>query len=238
MYKEKTVEIDGVIISMLGGFTFVLGFWLVFRVQQGYARWWEAVTLRANLRGEWFNAANALLAFCSLKREQRQEVLEFKHKVVRLFSLLHLSALEAVSSRPDLQLECLDLDGFDRISLEFMAETHDRVEVILHWIQQLVYRADIDGTLEVASPLLNQIYSTLAAGNVTFNDARKIAVYPIPFPFAQVVTVMLWAHWLQALLWRHKVSTVICPPRQNSANSVYKYIFADIYGHIYIYGHL
>ena len=43
---------------------------------------------------------------------------------------------------------------------------------------------------------------------------------------------------LQALLWRHKVSTVICPHRPNSANSVLKYIFVDIYGHIYIYGHL
>jgi len=107
-------------------------------VQQGYSRWWEAVTLLANLRGEWFNAANALLAFCSLKKAKRQEVVEFKHQMVRLFSLLHLAALEAVSSLPDVRLDCLDLDGFDRNSLEFLAETHDRVEVILHWIQQLV----------------------------------------------------------------------------------------------------
>ena len=148
------------------------------------------------LRGQWFNAINALLAFCSQKNEKAQDVLRFKHKVVRLFSLLYLSALEAVSSRPDLPLECFDLDGFDRKSLDFMAQTHDRVEVILHWIQHLIYRADIAGTLDVASPILTQVYSNLAAGNVTFNDARKIAVYPIPFPFAQIVTIMLMAHWV------------------------------------------
>ena len=34
------------------------------------------------------------------------------------------------------------------------------------------------------------------------------------------------------------MSTILCPKRLNSANSVYKYISVDIYGHIYIYGHV
>ena len=40
---------------------------------------------------------------------------------------------------------------------------------------------------------------------------------------------------LLVLLWRHKVSTILCPKPLNSANSVFKYIFGHIYGHIWTY---
>ena len=45
-------------------------------------------------------------------------------------------------------------------------------------------------------------------------------------------------HVLLVLLWRHFVSTILCPKRLNSANSVYKYIFVDIYTHILTYIHI
>jgi len=44
------------------------------------------------------------------------------------------------------------------------------------------------------------------------------------------------AQVLLVLLWRHRVSTLICPHRQNSANSVYKY--TDAHTHIYIYAYI
>ena len=34
-----------------------------------------------------------------------------------------------------------------------------------------------------------------------------------------------WIQFLLVLLWRHKVSILICPHQRNSANSVYKYIY-------------
>ena len=39
--------------------------------------------------------------------------------------------------------------------------------------------------------------------------------------------------FLLALLWRHKVSTILSPKRLNSVNNVYKYICVHIYTHIY-----
>merc|ERR1719506_3124213 len=84
--------------AAFGGFTFILGFLVVFRSQQAYSRWWEGGTLLQQLRGEWFNSFSSLLAFCSSKPEMVQDVTHFKHRLVRLTSLLYMVALEQVTT--------------------------------------------------------------------------------------------------------------------------------------------
>merc|ERR1711956_109985 len=67
--------------GLLSGFTFVLGFLVVFRSQQAYARWWEGGTLLQQLRGEWFNAFSCLMAFCNKAPEKQEDVLVFQHSL-------------------------------------------------------------------------------------------------------------------------------------------------------------
>merc|ERR1719183_781693 len=114
--------------SVLGGFSFILGFLVVFRSSQAYSRWWEGGTLLQQLRGEWFNAYSNLLAFCNTSPDRREDVRLFQHRLVRLVSLLYASALEQVTTMAKPDFELLDLDGFDHDSLEFMKEAHDRCE--------------------------------------------------------------------------------------------------------------
>lgn len=196
------VESDTVGTSILGGFTFILGFLIVFRVQQAYHRWWEGGTLLQQLRGEWFNAFSSLLAFCSSKPEMVQDVTHFKHRLVRLTSLLYMVALEQVTTCEDRSFEVIDLEGFEPESLHFMQDSHDRCEVVLQWIQRLIYIADDQQIIKVAPPILSRVYNQLGNGIVNLNNARKITDFPIPFPLAQMVTIMLLCHLV--------VTTIIC----------------------------
>merc|ERR1719310_34459 len=90
--KEDVMKVVGagdVAASVLGGFTFILGFLVVFRSQQAYSRWWEGGTLLQQLRGEWFNSFSCLVAFCNAAPEKQKDVQRFQLQLVRLFSLLY-----------------------------------------------------------------------------------------------------------------------------------------------------
>ena len=103
--------ISAVGTSVLAGFTSILGFLIVFRSQQAYARWWEGATLLQQIRGEWFNAYSSLLAFTNEAPAKDRDVFVFEHRLVRLFSLLYATALEQVSTSDDKQFEIIKLDG-------------------------------------------------------------------------------------------------------------------------------
>eukprot|EP00928_Gymnodinium_smaydae_P081941 TRINITY_DN65371_c0_g1_i1.p1 TRINITY_DN65371_c0_g1~~TRINITY_DN65371_c0_g1_i1.p1 ORF type:complete len:492 (-),score=36.87 TRINITY_DN65371_c0_g1_i1:159-1589(-) len=182
--------------DVLRGFTFVLGFLIVFRTQKAYSRWWEGGTLLQQLRGEWFNAVSNLIAFCNNAPEKRAEVERFQHQVVRLFSLLYGSALTQVSTMTDKTFEFIDLDGFDKHHMEFLGETHDECELVVQWLQRLIVEANTHDLVKIAPPILSRVYNQLGNGIVKLNNARKIKEFPIPFPLAQMITFMLFIHWL------------------------------------------
>lgn len=185
--------------SVFGGFTFVLGFLVVFRSQQAYGRWWEGGTLLQQLRGEWFNAFSCLVAFSNSAKEKEQDVERFQQQLVRLFSLLYCSALTQVSHMQVNMFELINLDGFDPKSLEFLEDKelcHDKAEVTLQWIQRLIVEAEQKAIIKIAPPILSRVYNELGHGIVNLNNARKIKEFPIPFPLAQIVMVMLFFHAL------------------------------------------
>jgi len=180
--------------SVFGGFNFILGFLIVFRSQQAYARWWEGGTLLQQLRGEWFNAFSCLIAFCNAAQEKQQDVFKFQQQMVRLFSLLHGSALMQVSQSSTNHFELIGLDGFDEHSLRFLQTCPDKCEVALAWIQRLIVESEQKQILKIPPPILSRVYNELGNGIVNLNNARKIKDFPIPFPLAQMNMVMLCFH--------------------------------------------
>lgn len=193
--SRETLAVEDVGASVLSGFTFILGFLIVFRSQQAYSRWWEGGTLLQQLRGEWFNAFSSLMAFCNTSKEKTEGVLNFQHRLLRLVSLLYASALEQVTTIHKPHLEVFELDGFELDHFAFMQTSHDRCEIVLQWLQRLIIDADRDGVIKVAPPILSRVYNQLGNGIVNLNNARKITDFPIPFPLAQMVTFMLCCHF-------------------------------------------
>lgn len=188
-------QMDGV-PAIWSGYTAVLGFLVVFRNNQAYSRFWEGATLVNQTRGEWFNAVSSLIAFCNTSEEMKDNVEHFQALMIRLASLLHCSALQEVCEIEDSSLEVFGTNGIGEESLAFLEIAHDRVEIIIQWLQRLILSAHSRNILIAPSPILSRSFQELSRGVVNLNNVRKIRDVPFPFPYNQVLILMLAVHWL------------------------------------------
>lgn len=178
--------------QIYSGFSFVIGFLVVFRTQQAYSRYWEGATLLKQVRGAWFNATSSLFAFCSSAVEKHKEVEQFQNLLVRLMSLLHCCALQRIAILEDEDFPVLDLEGVDSESLFFLTEKpNEKCFIILQWIQRLIMENMSNGVATVPAPILSRVFQELAQGIVSINDAEKLTEILFPFPYAQMVGFML-----------------------------------------------
>merc|ERR1711879_1080798 len=88
----------------------------------------------------------------------------------------------------------------EEASLNFLKTVHDRSEVVLQWVQKLIVDANEEKLLNIAPPILSRVYNQLGNGIVKVAAARKVSQMPIPFPYAQMVTCMLFFHFLMTPL--------------------------------------
>merc|ERR1711907_367011 len=68
--------------------------------------------------------------------------------------------------------------------------------------------------IKIAPPILSRVYNQLGNGIVNLNNARKITEFPIPFPLAQMITIMLLVHLC--------LTTIVC------ASSVSSTVWAGV----------
>eukprot|EP00448_Togula_jolla_P034220 CAMPEP_0170633156 /NCGR_PEP_ID=MMETSP0224-20130122/35779_1 /TAXON_ID=285029 /ORGANISM="Togula jolla, Strain CCCM 725" /LENGTH=499 /DNA_ID=CAMNT_0010962053 /DNA_START=155 /DNA_END=1651 /DNA_ORIENTATION=+ len=186
--------------SVWSGFTFILGFVTVFRTQQAYNRFTEAVDFTYQMGAEWFDCASSLMAFCRYSSEDWQKVDIFQQKVIRLFSMLHAAAIgELMTTQeqaPVFKVAMIDVESLDDDSLRAIRDTDCKVELIFQWIQQLMVVNVKSGVLSIPPPLLTRAFQELATGMSNFHGALKIAAVPFPFPYAQTCDCLMALHWL------------------------------------------
>eukprot|EP00746_Dinoflagellata_sp_MGD_P022754 gnl/MRDRNA2_/MRDRNA2_15326_c0_seq1.p1 gnl/MRDRNA2_/MRDRNA2_15326_c0~~gnl/MRDRNA2_/MRDRNA2_15326_c0_seq1.p1 ORF type:complete len:536 (+),score=90.38 gnl/MRDRNA2_/MRDRNA2_15326_c0_seq1:148-1755(+) len=180
------------------GFTFVVGFLLVFRTSQAYTRYAEGATLLHMMRGEWYDACSTLIAFTHASKKL-EDAIEVRHIMVRLFSLLHSCALQEIASLEDEEFPLIDIGGIDADSLDYIQllqsdSPHFKVDVVFQWIQCLVTQNLGSGVMPVPAPILTRVYQELSQGMVNFQNALKITDTPFPYPYAQMITVLLLLH--------------------------------------------
>eukprot|EP00929_Paragymnodinium_shiwhaense_P049406 TRINITY_DN2491_c1_g2_i1.p1 TRINITY_DN2491_c1_g2~~TRINITY_DN2491_c1_g2_i1.p1 ORF type:complete len:583 (+),score=133.26 TRINITY_DN2491_c1_g2_i1:90-1838(+) len=173
---------------------------LSFRTNQAFKRFWEGTSLLHQMRGEWFDSASCLMtfsrdAFCN--KGKIDEVREFRHTLLRLMSLMHASALAEISAESETGYDVLDIHGLDSETLKFLrnckANGFNRVEALQHMIQVLVTHNHHNGVLTIPPPILSRVYQTLSRGLVNLLNARKIKDTMFPFPYAQIIYVLLLA---------------------------------------------
>lgn len=63
----------------------------------------------------------------------------------------------------------------------------DKVSLVLMWMEEAISRAQVQGVLLIAPPILGRVYNELGAGLQAFNSAYRIALVPFPFCFAQMI---------------------------------------------------
>eukprot|EP00930_Biecheleria_cincta_P030638 TRINITY_DN21217_c0_g1_i1.p1 TRINITY_DN21217_c0_g1~~TRINITY_DN21217_c0_g1_i1.p1 ORF type:complete len:569 (+),score=124.84 TRINITY_DN21217_c0_g1_i1:84-1790(+) len=183
------------------GYTSILGFLVVFRNNQAYSRFWEGATLVRQVRGEWFNSVSALIAFSKKddpEKKQDRVLMEktnnFQELLVRLASALYCSALRQVCDLDENALQVLDLSEVTPESVQMLAEAHDRCQLIIFWLQALIIKAEKDRVLDVPSPILSRSFQELSRGMVNLTNLHKIKEIPFPYPYQQMLIVMLIIH--------------------------------------------
>jgi len=175
----------------------VLSGLLIFRVNQAMTRFWEGTGLLHQMRGEWFEAVNASVAFSSPSLAKRpEETLNFRHTIVRLMSLCHGSALCEIGGNPPDDCWSIDVAGLDAETLQHLKACVEvygfkHVEAILHLIQSLVTANLASGVLKIAPPILTRVYQNLSRGFVNLLNAKKIADTRFPFPYVQLISFFL-----------------------------------------------
>mmetsp|Transcript_82243 Transcript_82243/g.129476 ORF Transcript_82243/g.129476 Transcript_82243/m.129476 type:complete len:656 (+) Transcript_82243:82-2049(+) len=181
--------------------TAVIAILLGFRTRQAMGRFWEGTSLLHQMRGEWFDAASCLVSFSrdALSKNKYVEVWEFRHTLIRLMSLMHGSALDEISDNQEDKYEVLDIHGLDTTTLRFLRDCKEdydfnRVEALQHMIQVLVTHNHHSGVLTIPPPILSRVYQTLSRGLVNLLNAKKIKDTMFPFPYAQIIFILLVVH--------------------------------------------
>jgi predicted membrane chloride channel (bestrophin family) len=172
-----------------------------FRTQQAFSRFWEGTGLLHQMRGEWFDTVSNCVTFSISTRKTRpDEVMRFRHTLVRLMSLCHGSALEEISGNA-VKVESIDAFGLDADTLFHLTECQDvhdfnKVEVMLHLVQSLITWAQDDKVkiLPTPPPILSRVYQTISRGFVNLLNAKKITDTRFPLPYAQLIAVLLYMH--------------------------------------------
>lgn len=182
-------------VFLLAAFTSVLFFVLTFRSNVAYSRWWEGGTLLQQTRGEWFNAYSSLIAFSSTDPRMADKVEEFHHMLARLMSMLFCAGLQQVSPTDSCPFEILAMTGVDTDCLDFLVKSPDQVEILLQWIQRSTIVNMNNGVLPTPPPVVSRAFQEISRGIVNLQNARKIADFPFPFPYAQTSITMLLIHW-------------------------------------------
>merc|ERR1719451_300970 len=65
------------------GFSFLVGFLIVFRTSQAYNRFWDGCTSTHKMRAEWFDGCSSIMAFCKHSTVDIDTVAEFKGTLIR-----------------------------------------------------------------------------------------------------------------------------------------------------------
>eukprot|EP00929_Paragymnodinium_shiwhaense_P089662 TRINITY_DN4980_c0_g3_i2.p1 TRINITY_DN4980_c0_g3~~TRINITY_DN4980_c0_g3_i2.p1 ORF type:complete len:396 (+),score=83.16 TRINITY_DN4980_c0_g3_i2:61-1248(+) len=194
---ENYPEVGGTSFTIVwGGYTFIVGFLLVFRTQIAFARFWEGAKVLWYIKGVWMNATSNSLAFTTTDPKKVQEADAFQHLLVRLMSMLYSAALEAINTDASFDFRTLGEDGLSEEHMLYLSRAEDKVEVLLNWVQRALVRGHHTGVLSIPPPILSRVFQELGNGIREFQGARRISEVPFPFPYAQAISLFLLFNWL------------------------------------------
>mmetsp|Transcript_17731 Transcript_17731/g.41122 ORF Transcript_17731/g.41122 Transcript_17731/m.41122 type:complete len:653 (-) Transcript_17731:54-2012(-) len=183
--------------SVYSGFTFVLGFSLVFRTSESYHRFWTAATSCHEMGSEWSDCCSSLIAFVQVSKKPPEEVQRFTHRIVRLFCLLHAMAMEEIAHLQQGNFPLIDIEGLNQKDLRGLLDTEchgKRVQVVLCWIKMCIIEAWDSGLLSVPPPILTRVFQELGLGLVEYHKAQQVVIWPFPFPYTQMNLVLVYVY--------------------------------------------
>ncbi|KAF4670957.1 Zinc finger, RAN-binding domain containing 2 [Perkinsus chesapeaki] len=75
--------------------------------------------------------------------------------------------------------------------VRFLDMCSNKSLVVARWISESVSRSCLEGIITVPPPVLSRCYQEISNGMLGFNQALKVTLVPFPFPFAQLLALLL-----------------------------------------------
>lgn len=191
-----------------GGLVSMSAFLTVFRTSQAYARYWEGSNLVHRMMGNWVDAVSTAFAYTRHSEQEEVRILEFKHILVRLVSLLNamvLGELEGMNTNSSVsdhlvrvmgqkryfEYELLDAGSLDPRTLGPLGRTKNGPILVHHWVQELIVEAIGTGVMSIPAPLLSAVFQELGRGMVMYQEGIQLARVKFPFPYTMTSSIML-----------------------------------------------
>lgn len=191
--------------SLFSTFSWVVGFILVFRTSQSYGRYWEGAQLLHAVTTEWYDACAQIIGFAAASCKNDEELKAFSGTTIRLFSILHCSALQQVTVMNDDRFHVIDAKGLDKDLRRFLRnydltgtqeERRQKTEIIFQWITRFVLEAINYGTITTPPPIVTRAFQELNSGMTALNRMMTVTDTPFPFPYVQMISMLLLIYML------------------------------------------
>lgn len=105
-------------------------------------------------------------------------------------SLPHEGKLTRVETGTSLPV----IGGVSIAERQILRKQHDQITTILSWVTQEIVGRIKEGGLRMPPPILTRLLQELSNGMLGFNQAYKMVERPFPFPYVQVVFMLLFTH--------------------------------------------
>jgi len=208
--------------TIWSGVTSLVGFLIVFRVSQGYNRFWSGITAAHLFSAEWIESCSSLISMSRMSKKSESDQKQYRHLLVRLYSLLHASAMYDLidGSGVEFPMMVLDSGSLDPNTVKAFESAYDRTFLVSHWIHNLITDGIADGTISAPPPLVSRVFQELGGGMVKYHDAMKAKDVKFPTVYALICVLILvvvniilpwiiasWVrHWWLAALFAFVVS--------------------------------
>lgn len=152
------------------------------------------------MRTQMYEAASSLVSFTTMSKAGKTEVKLFRHKIVRLFSLMHAMTLVAIADQNDHYYPIVDIESIPDKYLKILKSKSRRQkpEIVYQWINHTIVRAIDNGLLNIPPPILSRVFQELEKAMVEYNQVMQIMTIHFPFPYAQCCVVLICLYALFA----------------------------------------
>eukprot|EP00927_Polykrikos_kofoidii_P017715 TRINITY_DN18093_c0_g1_i1.p1 TRINITY_DN18093_c0_g1~~TRINITY_DN18093_c0_g1_i1.p1 ORF type:complete len:487 (+),score=77.17 TRINITY_DN18093_c0_g1_i1:44-1504(+) len=164
---------------------------IAFRASQAYVRFWEGATALYRIRGNLFDVVSSLFAFSRCSKASYEEVENFRHMAVRLFSILETLLLadlaeenSGMRSHISSDFSVLDPTYLHEDTIRAIRQSEFPMELIIQWLQSMMVEAMNSGVIAVPPPVVSRVFHELQFAVEWFHVAKRITEVPIPFPYS------------------------------------------------------
>lgn len=152
----------------------------------------RALKLRKTYRAHNFKGKFKLRDFFLLRAKTSIRLAYNQLMPIGVIGGLSQEERRALGSERDEEARQLNVTKGTRLTTGYIIPgAGERTSIVANWVNQAILERRREGGLAVPPPIMTRVYGVLSGGFLAFEQCRKIADTPFPFPVSQLVSGVL-----------------------------------------------